>query len=290
VSGISPDNSLLSNIAVGAQPLATATGNGGDLTITTPQLEIDDRGEVSVGSLGTGDAGTLRIDADFISLDNRGTISAATQSGSGGNIILNADNIVWLGNSTTTATAAGAGNGGNITIDSENLVALESSRLTANSNLGRGGNIQIDTQGLFVCEECQVSASSQLGLDGVVEIETLEPNSQLEVVNLPQQLTQPQETVSLACSTERSPNNSELTVIGRGGLPPRPQEPLSGDSSIDIPTPALQQSDRPLENASKLPLPARNWYVNSHGEVVLTARSSELSNNSLLPTPDCHVR
>jgi filamentous hemagglutinin family protein len=290
VSGISPDNSLLSNIAVGAQPLATATGNGGDLTITTSQLEIDDRGEVSVGSLGTGDAGTLRVDADFISLDNGGTISAATQSGSGGNIILNADNIVWLGNSTTTATAAGAGNGGNISIDSENVVALESSRLTANANLGRGGNIQIDSQGLFVCEECQVTASSQLGLDGVVEIETLEPNNDLQVVNLPQQLTQPQETVFLACNAERSSNNSELTIIGRGGLPPRPQEPLSGDSSIDIATPAAKQSDRLNKNASKLPLPAQNWYVNSHGTVVLTARSSEISDNSTLPNPDCHVR
>jgi filamentous hemagglutinin family protein len=291
VSGVSPDSSLLSNIAVGAQPLATATGNGGDLTITTSQLEIDDRGEVSVGSLGTGDAGTLRVDADFISLDNGGTISAATQSGSGGNIILNADNIVWLGSSTTTATAAEAGNGGNITISTENLVALESSRLTANANLGRGGNIEIDTQGLFICEECQVTASSQLGLDGVVEIETLELNSELEVVNLPQQPTQPQETVSLACSAERSLNNSQLTVIGRGGLPPRPQEPLSGESLLDfnLAPPTTRKSDRLSENTSKLPLPARNWYVNSHGKVVLTARSSD-SDNSTLPTPNCHVR
>ncbi len=290
LAGKSANNLLVTNIAAGAQPLATSTGNGGDLTITTAELNINNGGEVSVGSVGTGNSGTLRINADFISLNDLGTISAATKSGRGGNIILDAGNIVWQGNSNITATAAGDGDGGNITIDADNVAILESSRLTADANRGRGGNIQINTQGLFVCQECQISASSQLGVDGVVEIETLEPNSELEIINLPQQLTQPQTTVALACSAERKAETSELTIIGRGGLPFRPQEPLSSESIVSFNT-STAQTESSHWKTQNLPPPARSWYVNNRGTVVLTDRASEaVPQNLTVNNPDCHVR
>lgn len=47
VSGASFNDVLQSNIAVGVQPITTTTGgNGGDLTITTTELKLDDRGEI----------------------------------------------------------------------------------------------------------------------------------------------------------------------------------------------------------------------------------------------------
>ncbi|MGF1541967.1 MAG: filamentous hemagglutinin N-terminal domain-containing protein, partial [Pleurocapsa sp.] len=268
------------------------TGNSGELTINSDRLIVRDGGRIAIQNDGTGNAGTLRVNADFISLDDRGKISAATQSGTGGDIILNAGNIVWQGNSIITATAAKEGNGGNVTIDSDSLVVLDNSRLTAEADRGRGGNIQINTQGLFICQECEVSASSQLGIDGVVEIETLEPNSKLEIVNLPQKLTQPQTTVAIACSTEKNANTSELTITGRGGLPPRPQEPLNSESVVNFNPPVTtKDSNLTIKNTASLPPPARSWYVNHQGMVVLTARSAAtLPHNSTLTTPDCHVR
>lgn len=270
------------------------SGDAKSVTIETGELKITDRAEVSVVNQGSGNAGTLKVNADLISLDRQGIISAATQSGAGGNIILNADNIFWQRSSSTTATAAVSGNGGNITIDANNLVFLESSQLTANANQGIGGNIQLDTQGLFVCGECQISASSRLGVDGVVDIETIEPNTQLQAVELPQQPTQPIEAVALACLQETRSNSSELTITGRGGLPPRPQEPLSSESivSFDAPVNRVQQ---PLNSATKvnpiLPPPAHSWYVDVRGTVVLSAQSSEtMSPNVRLNSADCHVR
>ncbi len=270
------------------------SGNAGNVTINTGVLKITDRAEVSVVNNGLGDAGTLQVDANSISLDLQGSISAATQSGEGGNIILNANNVIWRGGSSTSATAAGTSNGGNITIDVDNLVALEDSQITADANQGMGGNIQIDTQGLFICGECQITATSQLGVDGVVEIETIEPDNNLEIINLPTQLTQVQESVAVACPVERQANSSGLTVTGRGGLPPRPQEPLSSESVVGFNS-SLPQEKQSLNSTtqtkSKLPLPARSWYVDARGTVTLTAQSfATISQNIQLNSSNCRVR
>lgn len=275
----------VSNISVGARLLPTTTGNGGDLTINTPQLKIDDRAALSIGSTGSGDAGSLEVNADSIIIDRQGAISADTQSGEGGNISLNAGNIFWRGGSFTTATSRGTGNGGNITIQANNLLALEGSRVTANAVRGKGGNIQIDTKGLFLCDSCQVTASSELGLDGVVDIETLEPTT-LNSLDVPQQLTQPQQQVAVACPSELNNNISQLTITGRGGLPNRPQEPLNARSLIEFTPTAIMKT--PIKQTS-LPVPARGWYRHPDGQVVLTANAGAGSpNNSPIQSTNCH--
>jgi large exoprotein involved in heme utilization and adhesion len=277
-----------SNISVGARPLPTITGNGGNLTINTPQLLIDDLGQINIESFGSGDAGSLEVNANSIMLDRQGSIKADTQSGEGGNIELNTKNIIWRGASSTTATARKTGNGGNIKIDTNNFIVLENSRVTADAFKGRGGNIQVDTQGLFVCESCRVSASSKLGLDGVVDIETLEPTT-LNSLDLRQQPTQTQEEVTVACPSEPSNNSSRLTITGRGGLPNRPQEPLNARSLIEFGSAATDKTPMKLGQQTVLPPPARSWYRQPNGQVVLTAQTGIGSpSNSAINTLDCH--
>jgi filamentous hemagglutinin family protein len=279
---------FVSNISVGARPLPTITGNGGNLTINTPQLKIDDLATISIDSTGSGDAGSLEVNANFVTIDRQATISADTQSGGGGNIKLNAENIVWQGASSTTATARETGNGGNIIIKADNVLALEDSYVTADAFRGMGGNIKINTQGLFICESCQVSASSALGIDGVVEIDTLEPTT-LNSLDTPQQPTQPQEEVAVACPSEPGNTTSQLTITGRGGLPNRPQEPLNGRSLIEFVSPtAAIKTPTPVKQAT-LPAPARGWYRQDNGQVVLTAQStSKYPHNSAANIVDCH--
>jgi len=280
VTGASENNILLSTIGVGAQPLPTATGDGGDLTIKTGNLNLDDQGTISVGSAGTGNAGSLIVDADLITLDSQSAIAADTQSGGGGNIFLNADNIFWRGGSLTTATAGGSGNGGNIMIDADNLVVLSGSQITADAFMGMGGNIDINAQGLFICGECQISASSSLGVDGIVDIETLEPTT-LDNLDVPDQPTQPQETVAVACPSERGASTSQLTIIGRGGLPSRPQELLNAQSLIEF-----DKAEKKI-----LPPAARGWYQDAQGNVILTSQAVESSpGNSASNSVNCHLR
>lgn len=292
-------------------------GDGGEITIAANALSISDRsfittttfgsgkgGDIildvaeSINLTGTGTAGNLEINVEnSIVLNNMGKISAATNSNTGGDINIVADNVFWLGNSTTTATATNNANGGNINIEANNLVALESSKLTADAKMGRGGNININTQGLFVCESCRISASSQLGVDGIITINTLDPNPNLEIVDIPIKLTEPKDTVALACSGEQKPKGaSKLTIGGRGGLPPRPREKLATESIVSFGVPnnqALTTEDNTTrdnngEHNSKFPAPARNWYLNSQGIVVLTA-SSAAANSPRFNSPNCHV-
>ena len=266
-----------------------ATGASGDITINTGSLNIEDAASIDVQSLGTGSAGELKIESEGdILLDNEGTISAANNSGNGGNINILANNIFWRGSSTTTATATGNANGGNISIIGNNLVVLESSMLTAEAERGMGGRIDIDAKGLFVCQECIISASSILGVDGIVEIDTLEPEPDFGLTEVPIELTQPEETVARACSNSPDTNNSKLTIVGRGGLPPSPNRTLNSQSIISF---GIPKQERPVTTKSQqniLPSPARSWYQNNKGEIILTAQPS--SNTPRFNSPNCHVR
>lgn len=285
VSGNAGAETLASNISVGAQSLSTTTGNGGDLIINTPNLNIDG-GAISIGSTGSGEAGSLLVDAESIMVDNQGSISADTESGGGGNITLDANNIIWQGASFTTATAGGSGDGGNIIIEADNVVLLENSQINANAFMGMGGNVEISTEGLFVCQSCQVSASSELGVDGVVDIETLEPTP-LNSLDISQRPTQAQEEVAVACPSEPGNSTSQLTITGRGGLPNRPQELLNARSLIKFDSTA--QTTANPKKQTNLPAPARGWYRTSEGKVVLTAQvTKSYVNNSRINSVDCH--
>ena len=187
----------------------------GSLTINTPQLNIFDRGTVSVENEGTGNAGTLSINANNINLDNSGNITATSASGQGGNIELNtlglqienqsditaeaegdsgggninisATNITAKKNSGISANAEG-GEGGNITIDTETLLGLQNSDITANAVEGDGGNINITATSILGFEErpeltplSDITASSEFGVDGTVNINSPETNAEEDV-------------------------------------------------------------------------------------------------------------
>ena len=270
------------------------SGDSGNVTITTSQLEINAGGQLTVRNDGTGNAGILKVVADEISVSNEGGISAvANQSGVGGNLNLSADNIFLDDNSFVSAQAIGQGNGGNIMIGTDNLVLLDSSNLIANANEGTGGNIEIDTQGLFICNTCQITVSSRLGVDGVIDINTLQPNSQFELLDLPQQPTQIKETVVVACPSNSGDSISKLTITGRGGLPRRPQETLSSESIIPFESADSQskESSKPTDNhISLLPPPAQSWYRDNDGTVILSARPAATAiDNSPQTSLDCSL-
>jgi large exoprotein involved in heme utilization and adhesion len=271
-------------------PELIATGASGDIRVFTDKLIIRDGAKIDVQSLGTGKAGNLQVVANSIFLENQGTISAATTSGEGGNISLQTRSVLMRHNSQISATASGTGNGGNINITGfspANFVALlEGSKITADAVEGRGGNINIDTRGFFVCQTCQITASSQLGIAGQISINTPEAQSNFEVIDLPQEVAKPEQVVAQACRATANQNRSEFTITGRGGLPPRPSEQLSSGALFSF-EPAASAA-KEVQPTSQLPLPARGWYVNSQGVVVLASQSPNPSPyNSGLTSSNC---
>lgn len=268
------------------------TGEAGNLRITTGQLIVRDRAEVTVSGVETGNAGNLEVRASNIRLDNQGAILADTAFGEGGNIRLQAQDFLLLrGNSNISTTAGdqgGSGNGGNIIIDVGTFIGLENSDITADAFEGEGGLIQITAQGIFglkVREQrsdnsSDITAFSQQNpaLSGEVEINAFNPNLSRGIVALP---TVPTDTqVVQACQPGGSQASSEFVVTGRGGLPPSPTEALSSDAiQIDWVTLNTELENRSSLGVSKntttpesMPIvEAQGWVFRSNGEVMLTA-------------------
>ncbi|MBD2436617.1 filamentous hemagglutinin N-terminal domain-containing protein [Nostoc sp. FACHB-110] len=280
LSGITISGITLGGLSAAAGranlPELRTTGASGDIRLFTDKLIVRDGAKVDVESLGPGRAGTLQVVANSIFLDNQGTISAATTSGEGGNIFLQTNSLLMRHNSQISATAGGSGNGGNIDITGfspANFVAiLEDSKITADAVEGRGGNIRINTKGFFLCPTCQISAASELGIAGQVSIITPEAENNFEVLDLPQEVAKPEQVVAQACKSARRQDQSEFTITGRGGLPPRPSEQLSSSALLDFGS-GVANVTSPAQNSSQLPPPARGWYVNAQGVVVLASQT-----------------
>jgi len=231
-----------------------ASGNARDLTINTRELQITDRGRISVGSgsatdihlptgpsslpnLGfsisppnaaIGNAGNLQISADKIFLDNQGSIIAQTDSSEGGNINLQVKDYILMRHnsliSATAGTAKSGGNGGNITINSPFIIAVpeENSDITANAFLGNGGNINITTYGIYglkyrpnLTPRSDITASSQFGVKGTVNINTLGIDP-TRGINILSSRTLPA-PIDQRCQGKTS-KNGNFHITGKGGL------------------------------------------------------------------------
>ncbi len=255
---------------------ATKGGQGGNIDLRVKNsLQVFGNSQISSDNFGTGAGGRLTIEASQLTLDDRSLLSAATTSGEGGNISLQTNALLMRHNSQISATAGGSGNGGNINIagfSPANFVTLlEGSKITADAFQGMGGNISINTRGFFVCPTCEITASSQLGVAGQISIITPEAENNFEIIDIPQEVAKPEEVVAQACRGTANQNRSEFTITGRGGLPPRPSEQLSSGALISF-EPSDISTTTKVNNTSQLPPPARGWYVNPQGIVVLASQ------------------
>ena len=164
----------LLNVENGAEVNAETggTGTGGNLYIDSGIVEIRNNGLVSTGSHGTGTAGNINItNAKKIYVTHNGVISTTTQQADGGNITIDSESLVYQMDGTINTSVNGSvGDGGNIKISTD-VYVLNNSQVTANAHEGKGGNISISADRFILDNNSIIDASSQLGLDGQVNIE-----------------------------------------------------------------------------------------------------------------------
>jgi filamentous hemagglutinin family protein len=300
VSGIATDTRQIpSSITAGAiiaAPVlqrilgipAVPTGNAGNVTITTPQLSINNGAEVQVNNIGSGNAGNLTIVADRLSLNTTGKLAASTASGEGGNIVLNlGGSLLMRQGSRIDAQAAGNGNGGNITINAPIIAGFENSDIIANAVQGRGGNIQINTQGIFglkfrpqLTPDNDITASSQFGVNGIVQVNTLGVDPSAGLVNLPVNLVDPSRQIATGCGPNQ---DSSFVATGRGGIPQNPTQEARNDrpwadtrdlSEFRTPRPAVPTALSPVSST----IVEASTLKQTNGQLELVAT------NSLVPT------
>ncbi|WP_228061972.1 filamentous hemagglutinin N-terminal domain-containing protein, partial [[Phormidium] sp. LEGE 05292] len=236
LEGSSPDGQLLSAITSVTEP--GSTGRGGNLTIETDRLILQDGGRVSIRSRGTGDAGNLIVEANSVLMNNQGGLEGTSASGEGGNITVRSRTIQMRQNSFISATAGtegGTGNGGNITINTNTLVALENSDITANSVASQGGKVTINAQAIFGIEyrlaptpNSDITATGGTpALSGTVQVNTPEVDTSAGLVQLPENFTDISNQIVTGCSIA---SNNSFVITGRGGLPEDPNQTLRGQT------------------------------------------------------------
>ena len=237
------------------------SGDGGNLVINTPLLNINQEGVVSVENQGIGNGGSLSINAEKLNLSEAGNITAATASGVGGNIELNTDNLQINEGSQITSTADNDGDGGNITINTANLIAKKNSEVTANAFSGRGGNININAQGLFLFDSPDqiFSASSELGIDGTIQINTPDINLQRELEQSELELLTTETALAKSCLLQDS--QSSLLFGGTGGLPESPNSEYSNANFSLTGVISLPQLNRSSQSVTEetTPLSSSFW-------------------------------
>ena len=272
-----------------ASSFQTASGTGGDISITTGDFNIVDGAAVTVSGEGEGNAGNIRIDANSIFLDN-GVITATSTSGEGGNITLQiSDNLVLQNNSRISTRAGtantGGGDGGNIDITADFIIAFptENSDITANAFAGDGGNINITTQQLFglefrpkLTQFSDITASSQFGIDGVVDIAILNFDPSTSLVRLPETPNDRANQIVAGCPADAGAN---FIVTGRGGLPPNPSQEIPEEIILQaFETGRGEWRSRSVGFAQSPIVEAQEWIVNQKGKLELVASSTNSAN------------
>ncbi|OLT59501.1 hypothetical protein BJP37_11125 [Moorena bouillonii PNG] len=306
-----------------AQVNRGATGNAGNLNITTGQLMVSDGARVSTKSFEQdSSAGTVEINANSIFLNNDGRITAETAAGDDSNIILYSRDIRLLNRSLIITEARNTTTGGNIVIDTDTLVGLGNSDINANADKGQGGSVTIKAQGIFGLEfrdrptpDNDITATSKRGpsFSGDVEINIsqLDPTSGL--TELPASPVDAEAILANdLCGFEnnRIAGGSSFFITGKGGLPPTPEDPvINAHRTVGWRTrPGLASSRKPLQQPplafghesrsvtqpqppqeKKVIIEALGWVTAKDGTIILTAhpfRGTPV--DQILPHLDCH--
>jgi len=149
-------------------------GDAGDLTITASQIELtglSSRIEASASPLSEGDGGTINLTAEELTLQDRSQITVSSQGeGAAGNLQITSP-FIRLNNSARFEAETTAGEQGNITLNTEDFRLRNNSNITTNATgEATGGNIEINTDNLIAIEDSDISANADAAFGGQVII------------------------------------------------------------------------------------------------------------------------
>jgi len=147
----------------------TNEGFAGNITLTTPELTLQNGANIATTTENLGTAGKITLQSHSnsenlnINLEQGTSISASTNStfnqATGGTIEIKAPNAVTIqGEGTITTETLRAGQAGNIQVSSRNLDLQQTQLSTSTTATGNAGNITLDTSTLTVARGAKVFA------------------------------------------------------------------------------------------------------------------------------------
>ena len=247
-----------SGIFVSAQ--SGATGNVGNLNITSGLVTVENGAKISAENRGTGEGGTLNLDVRQLTIQNGGlvrsdsfasgpggiltvnaaesvsvigtgsinsfpvvsTLSAAAQSsGKAGNLNITTPSLNVQDGAEVSVSGTGLGSAGNLTVTANDL-RLNGGRLTATTNAGEGANITLQNLNLLLMQnQSLISAAASENANGG-NINIFAPNG--SVVAVPGQ-----DNNIIASAIEGRGGEINITSSGIFGIEEREQTPITND-------------------------------------------------------------
>ncbi|WP_414582467.1 filamentous hemagglutinin N-terminal domain-containing protein [Scytonema sp. PCC 10023] len=167
--------------AISSEVRRGATGNGGNISISSGSFSLTDDAEVVASTFGQGNAGNVSVRAsNSIELANTAGIFSAVGEGgvgNGGNInikaaalsLKNGAQLLTLVREASGNLPAGRGDAGNVTVDVAGNVTIAGVKegnpsgifsLVGTGAIGKGGNIAISSGDFSLTDGAQLSAST----------------------------------------------------------------------------------------------------------------------------------
>ena len=217
-------------------------GNGGNVTINTSKLIVQNGAGISASTLSQGNAGNLRINvSEQISVSGvssasgkSGSIStsatvlplafqqvvglSALPTGNSGDLIINTPSLQITDGGQVRVSHQGIGNAGNLFINAGAIALDRSGNITAATNSGEGGKIDLHANTLLLRHGGKITATAGgTGNGGNISI-----NSSL--------IVGAENSDIIANAVQGSGGNIDITTQGLFGLKFRPQ--LTDESDI----------------------------------------------------------
>ncbi|MGB3404499.1 MAG: filamentous hemagglutinin N-terminal domain-containing protein [Microcoleaceae cyanobacterium] len=164
-----------------------ATGPGGNLTVNTSTLRVEDSGIVAAGTFGLGESGDLSITAQEIEVAGKNnefalpsllTTSTLLGSGQGGNLMINTNRLSLRDGGQVRAGSSGRGDSGDVTVVASEIELsgrsfdnLFPSSISSNVGdlvvlapeligIGNAGNLNIQSHSITLTDGGEITAST----------------------------------------------------------------------------------------------------------------------------------
>jgi filamentous hemagglutinin family protein len=160
----------------------SASGNGGDIRLTTGRLSVRDGAQITTNTFGRGKAGNLTVKADEIRLVGTnanntiasGLFASSESIGDSGNLIIEAQRLSILDGAIAQVTTFRSGKAGDLTVNANAIELIGSYRdesknttfsggLKASTDInstGNGGNLTINTGRLTILDGAEAQSST----------------------------------------------------------------------------------------------------------------------------------
>ncbi len=210
-----------------------SSGASREIKLQTRSLKLLGGSAINTETVSDSDAGDIAIDANFVLLRNQSRIftnaGLANQAGNGGNILVNANGgFIVAGPSENSDIAANAfsGGGGKVEITARAIYGLVSrSRADLEILLGTSDPEKLNPKNIRTSDITAISQQNPLLNGQVILNANINPTQGVNQIPLEPRAT----NIADSCQVSNGKEAVQFFDIGRGGLPPRPEDPLSMD-------------------------------------------------------------